>query len=477
MLKQLSVFASYPHRRRRIALAAFAAAVILPAPAIAWGEFNDKTATQWVMSASVQESASNVATVATSWGVPSGASGVRILDTEIYSSSGERVAQWYVWRDTAKRDQFKPSFKWYLSSVADGTYTVKQGLFESNWQQTIAWNNASTTVTVADHHVVGATAETTTTTTAAPAAEPTTAPSAPVPAAVAPAAPAVSASGNPLAGATFYGPNNGAASQAAALAGSDPGAAALLSRLASVPTATWLTSGSGDVSSIVSGVVNAAQGKVPMFVAYNVPDRDCGSYSAGGAGNESTYSAWINGIANGIGSSRAVVILEPDALAQLCGDSSARYRMLSNAVSVLERNPGTATYLDAGHSNWIDANTMVERLRQANVAGADGFAVNVSNYETTAASAAYGEAISAALGGKHYVIDTSRNGNGSNGQWCNPTGRAVGAAPTTSTGTPHGDAFLWLKVPGESDGSCNGGPGAGTFWTEYAVNLARSAWG
>ena len=35
---------------------------------------------------------------------------------------------------------------------------------------------------------------------------------------------------------------------------------------------------------------------------------------------------------------------------------------------------------------------------------------------------------------------------------------------------------LWVKRPGESDGSCGRGePGAGTFVNQYAVDLARNA--
>ena len=79
------------------------------------------------------------------------------------------------------------------------------------------------------------------------------------------------------------------------------------------------------------------------------------------------------------------------------------------------------------------------------------------------------------LGNKPFVIDTSRNGKGSNGEWCNPSGRALGASPTANTGDPLVDAFFWLKAPGESDGACNGGPGAGTFWPEYALGLAQRA--
>ena len=37
------------------------------------------------------------------------------------------------------------------------------------------------------------------------------------------------------------------------------------------------------------------------------------------------------------------------------------------------------------------------------------------------------------------------------------------------------DAYLWVKTPGESDGTCNGGPRAGQWWPEYALGLSRTA--
>jgi endoglucanase len=118
---------------------------------------------------------------------------------------------------------------------------------------------------------------------------------------------------------------------------------------------------------------------------------------------------------------------------------------------------------------------MAARLRSAGVAGARGFSLNVSNFYSTSTEQAYGDRLAAALGGSHFVIDTSRNGNGSDGQWCNPAGRALGAAWTASTGDSANDALLWVKTPGSSDGTCQGGPPAGTFWTDYALGLAARA--
>jgi endoglucanase len=64
---------------------------------------------------------------------------------------------------------------------------------------------------------------------------------------------------------------------------------------------------------------------------------------------------------------------------------------------------------------------------------------------------------------------------GAETDWCNPRGQALGVVPTTRTNHPLIDAFLWVKQPGESDGTCNGGPRAGSWWNEIAVELSRAA--
>jgi endoglucanase len=102
-----------------------------------------------------------------------------------------------------------------------------------------------------------------------------------------------------------------------------------------------------------------------------------------------------------------------------------------------------------------------------------------------------------------FVIDTSRNGRGpwnpaTSGysfpdpqDWCNPPGRGLGARPTLSTGHDLIDAYLWIKVPGESDGQCSRGlgsgdnvtdpiwgqvdPDAGLWFPEQALELAQLA--
>ncbi len=281
---------------------------------------------------------------------------------------------------------------------------------------------------------------------------------------------------------SFYvNPNSSAGTQAVFWKNSNPTGAAAMMTLAAQPTATWLGGWNSNVQADAHTIASAAQAKnqTAVFVAYNIPQRDCGGYSAGGSNNPDGYRSWIKAVAAGIGSARAIVVLEPDALAQLnclsSTDQQTRLQLLTSAVTTLKSNANTKVYIDAGHSNWVDPGTMAQKLSQANIGAADGFALNVSNFMSTSDESSYGSQISSKVNGKHFVIDTSRNGNGGNGQWCNPSGRAIGAKPTTATNNSLIDALLWLKTPGESDGLCNGGPSAGTWWPDYALQLVQNA--
>jgi len=289
---------------------------------------------------------------------------------------------------------------------------------------------------------------------------------------------------NPLSGLPFYvDPYSPARQQANEWRWSRPADAMQMEKIAAQPTAMWLGAWSGDVARSVDERVGRSQavGALPLLVLYNIPQRDCGGQSAGGSASADAYRQWVRAVAQGIGARPAAVIVEPDALALLpclsAADQQTRLALLRDAVDVLSALPRVAVYLDAGHGNWVGADAMAQRLQQAGIARAQGFALNVSNFVDTARNLAYGKALAARLGGKHFVIDTSRNGAGAapDGEWCNPAGRALGPRPTSTTGEPLLDAYLWVKQPGESDGWCQGGPAAGTWWPDYALGLAQRA--
>jgi endoglucanase len=330
--------------------------------------------------------------------------------------------------------------------------------------------------------------------------ETTTAPATPAaaqaPAARAPAAPAPQAAAvptipprvkgeNPFKGVHLYAnPYGQAATTAQALESARPADAKLIQKIADQPSGWWMGEWSGDIEPAAHNLGNAtnSNGAVPVIVLYNVPNRDCGQYSKGGSKSPDAYKKWIRDFAKGAGSFRMIAVLEPDALGLLTkclspADQKARLAMIKDAVDVLEATPGVSVYVDAGHAKWVDAEDMAKRLKAAGVEGADGFALNTSNYVSTEDNLKYGHTLSTLLGGKHFIIDTGRNGNGptTDLQWCNPKGRALGKAPTVDTGDPLADAFFWTKPPGESDGECNGGPKAGEYWPEGALELVKNA--
>jgi endoglucanase len=347
--------------------------------------------------------------------------------------------------------------------------------------------------------------------------------------------------------------------------------AALLQKMVGKGHAVWFTSGTAaEVQKAVKKTMRQAHARhaVPVLVAYDLPFRDCGQYSAGGALNTADYLAWIDGLAKGIGNGKAILILEPDGLGiipyngewcqpDLTGTgltpataNQARYDQLNGAVDRLEQQPNVSVYLDGTHSNWLGVGDISKRLVDAGVTRAQGFFLNASNYELTSHLQKYGTWISKCIafandteeGGwrmghydwcasqyypanpndfstwglsdawydgnmgtavptTHFVVDTSRNGqgpwtaptgkySGDPQTWCNPPGRGAGIAPTTNTGNALVDAYLWLKVPGESDGSCNrsvagsttdpewGGivdPVAGAWFPQMALQLAQNA--
>ncbi|MET8974247.1 glycoside hydrolase family 6 protein [Streptomyces sp. NPDC004539] len=260
--------------------------------------------------------------------------------------------------------------------------------------------------------------------------------------------------------------------------------AELLRRIAEQPVALW-PAGEIDPGPTVSAATASASrdGRTALFVAYDIPHRDCGQHSAGGAADGDAYLAWIGKFAAAIGDAKALVVLEPDAVAHIVDGCTPgeyhgeREQLLSGAIARLKQQPHTKVYLDAGNPSWIrEPWKLVEPLKRSGVDAADGFALNVSNFQPDDAVKRYGLDLSGQLGGKHFVVDTSRNGNGPlPGVWCNPPGRALGTRPTTETGEPALDAYLWIKRPGESDGTCEGGPNAGQWWPAYALELARNS--
>jgi endoglucanase len=352
-------------------------------------------------------------------------------------------------------------------------------------------------------------------------------------------------------------PNPGAIEQIADLISEGNSADAdLIKEMIEIPQAVWLAGGKPEsVEQKVKEIVQVAydKGAVPILVAYNIPGRDCSQYSSGGADTGAGYKAWIDAFAAGLGDYIAVVILEPDSLALTptdCGlpDTYDRVGLINYAAHALSRDLNASIYLDAGNSAWHSVGDMASRLVAGGVKDVQGFFLNVSNYQTTEHEVKYGTWISkciafannpeqegwrldrydlcasqyypadpndfstwhltdewydANLGNAiptvHFIIDTSRNGQGpwtppadhpegDLQSWCNPPDRGLGYRPTANTGQALVDAYLWVKIPGESDGECHRwtsgphdpvcgirNPPAGHWFPDMALELVRNA--
>jgi endoglucanase len=131
----------------------------------------------------------------------------------------------------------------------------------------------------------------------------------------------------------------------------------------------------------------------------------------------------------------------------------------------------TGTALDK-HGEWSDAT--------------DTVALNTSGINLR-----YANMLGSVTPTAHFVIDTGRNGHGpldattyagapynqsasvitglDNGAWCNAPAAGAGIRTTSNTGVAMLDAYLWVKIPGESDGSCDVA-GSARAWDFGAYN-------
>jgi len=220
-----------------------------------------------------------------------------------------------------------------------------------------------------------------------------------------------------------------------------------LREMVETPQSVWLVNDSAsDVRKQVRKVMKAAsrEREIPVFVAYNIPFRDCAQFSAGGATTKEAYFDWIDGVVRGIDDGEAIVILEPDGLGiipfynpfasrddwledrdalEWCQPAEAdpataasdRFEMLNYAVDALKANPRTRVYLDGTHVGWLGAGDSADRLLQAGVTRSDGFFLNAANYQADAKLEKYGAWIAKCT----WFADTQSGSWGAgHAEWC-----------------------------------------------------------
>jgi cellulose 1,4-beta-cellobiosidase len=350
---------------------------------------------------------------------------------------------------------------------------------------------------------------------------------------------------NPFEGARIYGDPGFA--RMVTSAGGSPEESAALKKVAGFPTAVWLEdlATAAQTSRWLDDAARqqraAGQPVVPVFVIYNLPNRDCAAEGSRGelaveSGGEARYQKdFIDVIAAQFRAhpdQRIVAILEPDSLANLatnldkprCAASADVYhRGVAYAIAKLSL-PNVYIYVDAAHGGWLGWGqnrpkiAAIFRNVLAAAGGPDrirGFALNISNYnpsrdpngnrkdpgnEPPPDEVTYASDLSKALAdvgirNKGFVIDTARNGRAGlrtdPGNWCNVKGAGLGERPQVAP-APLVDAYLWLKTPGESDGTSDpqqprydvncssddalpGAPQAGDLFKPYLLDLVKNA--
>ena len=231
------------------------------------------------------------------------------------------------------------------------------------------------------------------------------------------------------------------------------------------------------------------EGAVPLIAVMRHQGDGCGGdYDGGGPSEDAASREWYRAFAQTVGSHRVVIAFEPDSLGTIdcLGPSWRQNRLdlLRYGVDVLSALPNATVYLEAGASDWEPAHRTAEQLRYIGIHKVRGFMLNVTHYDWTKANVRHGLKISRRVGGKPFIVNTAANGRGPvhwrNARrrvmnvWCHPLKRGLGIPPTTATGHPLVDAYMWIGRPGYSGGSCNGGPlPVGAWWPARALMLAK----
>jgi len=286
-----------------------------------------------------------------------------------------------------------------------------------------------------------------------------------------------------------------------------------------IPTAAWLA-WSGATEEVPRYLKEAGSDTV-VFVLYMIPTRDCGANaSAGGSQNLDTYKGYVNKIYDTINQypdSKIVMILEPDTIGNLVTNNSDNCRNVQNmhkqalsyAISKFGTQSNVRVYLDAAHGAWLSSNAdrtaqvIKEIVSNAGNGKLRGISTNCSNYQQVYEEYGYHQRLSQALEsqglrGLKFIVDTSRNGKNvsaqfnASGTWCNFKGAGLGKKPQANPdpNMPLLDAYVWIKTPGEADGSSQGSradpvcarqdslqtaPDAGSWFHDYFVMLLQNA--
>jgi endoglucanase len=230
-------------------------------------------------------------------------------------------------------------------------------------------------------------------------------------------------------------------------------------------------------------------GAIPLLSLYRLEHEHCGNHSGDSPGEQRAYRRWVDAFARAVNLFPAVIFYEFDSLITTpCLNSRGlriRLAELRYGIRTLARLPHAVVYLDGGAADALPYRRTAQLLNRVGLRPIQGFFLNSTHFDSTRNEVAYGRKVSRLVHGKPFVVSTAVNGNGplrprnrrrGNEVLCNPPGRALGTRPTTRTGNPLVDGYLWIGNPGRSGGRCHPGDARnGYFDVRYALSLARNA--
>jgi endoglucanase len=246
----------------------------------------------------------------------------------------------------------------------------------------------------------------------------------------------------------------------------------------------------GQVHKILCSNLAADPGSVPIFTTFFLYQAGYCETRSQILANRPNFERQINEMARGIDRRPAVMLLELDAIgASKCMQQNGGLRYweqnMSYEINKLAALPHTVVYIEGGYADSNGPGYTARVLNAVGVQKIRGFFTNDTHEDWTINEVHWGQQVSRLTHGAHFIVNTATNGQGpmipanrvrdGNEVLCNPPGRGIGPLPQMSPGFAAADAFLWTAPPGNSSGSCNGGPAAGTFWPAKAVGMAALA--
>jgi endoglucanase len=194
---------------------------------------------------------------------------------------------------------------------------------------------------------------------------------------------------------------------------------ALLGKLALEPRAVWLGSWDpngqvrSDAAAAVTAMQNGNRDALSEFATFELNPWE--EQTAGGSWSVGADEAWYRNMAAGIGNAPALVIVQIDLPFARRTSSAAPERIDTYAARVLNARAHITVYLDGGTHGWLTPAQDASLLIRNGIRYARGFALDDTDYDSTAVEDRFGAQVVAALAkrgvsGKHFIVDTAENG-------------------------------------------------------------------